>query len=152
VAGSLATYPHSLAFFNVWAGGPRAGHRFMLHSSLDWGQDLKRLQRWQETNNRQITLAYYGVVDPQSLGVKYLPSDELMPLRPGWYAISINTLTGVDDHCHGSFSNHHAILRSLCRYLRGRPPNELVGYSIYLFDLDANDLDEAEWAQPNLGK
>ena len=124
----------------------------MLHSSLDWGQDLKRLQRWQETNNRQITLAYYGVVDPQSLGVKYLPSDELMPLRPGWYAISINTLTGVDDHCHGSFSNHRAILRSLCRYLRGRPPNELVGYSIYLFDLDANDLDEAEWAQAKLEK
>lgn len=36
----LRTYPHSLAYFNEAAGGPENGHRHMLHSSFDWGQDL----------------------------------------------------------------------------------------------------------------
>jgi hypothetical protein len=38
---SLVTiYPHQLAYFNELAGGPRNGHKYLLGSSLDWGQDL----------------------------------------------------------------------------------------------------------------
>ncbi len=39
----LAAHPHELAFFNVAAGGPSGGRRFLVDSNLDWGQDLARL-------------------------------------------------------------------------------------------------------------
>ena len=40
-AGStLAAYPHQLAYFNELAGGPENGHRHLLGSSFDWGQDV----------------------------------------------------------------------------------------------------------------
>ena len=40
---SLAIYPHYLSYFNELAGGPRHGYRYLVDSSLDWGQDLPGL-------------------------------------------------------------------------------------------------------------
>ena len=40
VASTLSVYPHQLAYFNEAAGGPENGHKHLLHSNLDWGQDL----------------------------------------------------------------------------------------------------------------
>ena len=37
---TLSVYPHQLAYFNELAGGPEEGHRHLLGSNLDWGQDL----------------------------------------------------------------------------------------------------------------
>ena len=37
---SLSTYPHQLCFFNRVSGGPPNGHRHLIGSSLEWGQDL----------------------------------------------------------------------------------------------------------------
>ena len=40
VGSSLAVYPHHLAYFNEFVGGPKNGWRHLLGSSVDWGQDL----------------------------------------------------------------------------------------------------------------
>jgi len=42
----LRVSPHYLAFFNELAGGPGSGHRVLVDSNLDWGQDLKGLRNW----------------------------------------------------------------------------------------------------------
>jgi len=41
---TIAIIPHQLAYFNEIAGGPANGHRYLLGSNLDWGQDLLQLR------------------------------------------------------------------------------------------------------------
>lgn len=49
VASTLAVYPHQLAYFNELSGGPENGHRHLLHSNLDWGQDYLLVRRWMKS-------------------------------------------------------------------------------------------------------
>lgn len=45
LASSFYVYPHSLSYFNELTGGPLNGHRHLLGSNLDWGQDLLYAQK-----------------------------------------------------------------------------------------------------------
>ena len=45
---SLLVFPHSLSYFNDIVGGPANGHKHMINSNLDWGQDLWFLRDWVE--------------------------------------------------------------------------------------------------------
>lgn len=57
-------HPFYLTYFNQVAGGPSGGHRHVVDSNLDWGQDLKRLSIWVEENNiRNLNLDYFGWAD-----------------------------------------------------------------------------------------
>ena len=103
---SLRVYPHSLAFFNLLSGGPANGHRHLLGSNLDWGQDLLALKRWQAAHRdiplRQIV--YGGDTEPAYLGIDYAPVPTMEPgetqhaylrrLPPGVYAVSVAYLAG----------------------------------------------------------
>jgi len=101
------TYPHTLAFFNVLAGGPRNGFRSLADSNVDWGQDLKPLKRWMDQNHvDRIGLAYFGTADPAYYGmnVRYMwgttvpgvkPEDMGPPSLPGYVAVSVTLLDGV---------------------------------------------------------
>jgi hypothetical protein len=62
-------HPHHLSYFNELAGGPDAGHRHLLDSNLDWGQDLHALSAWLERDRpgEPVGLAYFGSVDPSIL-------------------------------------------------------------------------------------
>lgn len=106
IASSLSVYPHSLSYFNEFAGGPEGGPRHLLNSNVDWGQDLLYLKDWM-TNHpeaRPLHLAYFGGIDPARVGfADALPvccpktesgktSDR--GLSPGWYAVSVNLLHG----------------------------------------------------------
>ena len=46
VTSSMLTYPHHLAYFNDFIGGPRHGHKHLLGSSLDWGQGTLEAVEW----------------------------------------------------------------------------------------------------------
>jgi hypothetical protein len=95
---TVLSYPHFLAYFNELAGGPRFPHRggeILLDSNLDWGQDWKRLARWQEEQGwPELRLAPYGLVDPAIYGVRYTRDDCRM--GPGYLAVSANLVGGVD--------------------------------------------------------
>lgn len=71
-AGStLCVYPHQLAYFNELAGGPENGHRHLLGSNLDWGQDVLSAitrQRRHPSATRPLLLLRYGY-DPKVLGL-----------------------------------------------------------------------------------
>jgi Dolichyl-phosphate-mannose-protein mannosyltransferase len=67
---SLAYTPDFLPFFNFAAGGPKAGHRYLLDSNVDWGQDLNRLADWVTANHpRSVCLSYFGTADPKAYGI-----------------------------------------------------------------------------------
>jgi hypothetical protein len=68
---ALAT-PRYLSYVNVLGGGSRAGWRHFADSSIDWGQDLRRLKRWMDAEGvEEIGLAYFGTADPRAYGIRF---------------------------------------------------------------------------------
>lgn len=134
-AESARAYPHDLAFFNAFAGGPDGGARYLVDSNLDWGQDLKPLKAWMDEHGVDaINLAYFGTAKPSYYGI---PAIELpgsayyegsAQVRvPGYVAISQTILRGVylspaDRQFYASFAN--------------RQPVDDVGHSILIFWVD----------------
>jgi hypothetical protein len=73
-AGTLAVAPRYLEFFNELAGGPERGHRWLIDSNLDWGQDLIRLREYlQRERIDAVNLAYFGRVNPNVYGIRFSP-------------------------------------------------------------------------------
>jgi hypothetical protein len=104
VAANIRVYPHYLCYFNEFVGGPANGHKYLLDSNLDWGQDLIRLAAYQrQHSDRNMQLAYFGSVDPRRYGIQYaaLPNPYDLgkpgPLMAGDYVVSVSQLLGVDD-------------------------------------------------------
>jgi hypothetical protein len=122
----LAVAPRgTLAYFNALAGGPEGGHRVLLDSNLDWGQDLPRLASWmRERGIGEIQLAYHGVDDPSRYGIGHsdLPGWHLYPTRPpaepfrGTLAVSPNLLFGLLPRLGDPYAA-----------LRARPPDDRAG-------------------------
>jgi hypothetical protein len=64
------SYPNLLSYFPQWAGGTMNGHRWLLDSNYDWGQELEVLEKnWAEltraNGGRPPSLVSYGFVDPR---------------------------------------------------------------------------------------
>jgi hypothetical protein len=134
-----AVYPDCLAFFNRLIGGPRNGHWVLLDSNLDWGQDLKPLKRWMDTDHvEQINLAYFGTADPAYYGIRctYLigspsfhASQITAPRLPGYVAVSVQNLHGVRGDELG---------RAFYAPLLEREPTAVIGYSIHVYWVETN--------------
>ena len=150
ITSSLFVYPHTVSYFNELAGGPLHGHRHLLESNIDWGQDLMYLKEWLEQHPEAspLGLVCYSQIDPHSIGIKYwLPpgrQGRFAPssrLRPGWYAISVNYLRGmtrfpVSDGHNGRIypsGPDYAVFSKL-------PTVGRCGYSIYLYHVSADDI------------
>lgn len=140
---SLAVFPHSLAYFNEWAGGPTQGHAHLLDGNIDWGQDLLELKRWYNANPeaRPLYLKFMALFDPKISGMQFerLPRRNVDPQRPseppadirpapGWYAISVNEL-----YSYKHFGDHP----DDCAWFRQRQPLARAGYSIVIFHVPA---------------
>lgn len=69
---TLRNYPHELVYFNELSGGASSGDKHLLHSSLDWGQDLLMAARWQ-SEHPSSSRAFYFVrssFDPRAIGLR----------------------------------------------------------------------------------
>lgn len=110
--------PHFLAYFNSFAGGPAQGHRHLVDSSLDWGQDLPELKHWldKHTHGTPVFLSYFGLGEPDYYGIraKRLPfvngfkiPQPYVRLEPGIYAISATTLSHVYSAIRGPWTLEH---------------------------------------------
>ena len=128
VLESAIAYPHYLAFFNLPAGGSANGIDYVVNSNLDWGQDLKNLKVYLDSQGiDQVCLAYFGTADPDYYGIRHreLPA----ALGPGQQppdcvaAVSATYLVGLYAP-PGGYS-----------WLRGLDPMKRVGDSIYVYDL-----------------
>lgn len=115
IADSWLIRPHYLAYFNSVAGGPKNGWRHLVDSSLDWGQDLRGLRRWLETqpDTKDVYLSYFGTGDPGYEGISatflptlpdYRPPEYWHALDPGIYAISATMLQHVYSAERGPWS------------------------------------------------
>jgi hypothetical protein len=97
---TLINAPHYLSFFNLLGRGEN-GYQYVTDSNFDWGQDLKRLNKFIEKNNiSRIGVDYFGGGDPKYyLGDKaeYWWSEKGDPRNYGikYLALSVNTLQGA---------------------------------------------------------
>jgi hypothetical protein len=136
VASSIRAYPNYLAFFNELAGGPSNGHRILVDSNLDWGQDLKGLKQWMISQGVDtIQLAYFGTADPAYYRIKalYLPGSLFVsspPLTdvaksPPYVAISATYLAGL-----------YLAHKDTYAAFRGKKPVASIGHSILVYRTD----------------
>jgi 4-amino-4-deoxy-L-arabinose transferase-like glycosyltransferase len=119
--------PHYLGYFNSLRGGPSEGYRYLVDSSLDWGQDLPSLRRELEARGyRRVALCYFGTGRPFAYGLRavdWMAVDDPATSSCDWLAISATALQGTYDtpgRLIGKFEGLHAAR---------------AGYSIFLYDL-----------------
>jgi hypothetical protein len=136
-------YPFGIAFFNIAAGGPSAGSRYLLDSNLDWGQGLGELERWTRANRiLPIRMSYFGA----DMTFRYFRDDEVDTFPPPWtaaltkgrtqlipepghyYAISPTLLPG---HFFApKYRDYYAAFRTMTPVAR-------PGYSMFVYRVDA---------------
>lgn len=146
VFGSLANFPHSHAYFNLFVGGPRHGPLHLSDSNVDWGQDLLLLKDWAD---RHPDKPLDGVVHllPVILGVReltelprkdvpkvVLPAErsgqsrtapgEIFRLVPGRYAVSVVHLYRKD---------------SGYQYFQMLDPTAYVGHTVRIYEVSSDD-------------
>jgi hypothetical protein len=146
-------HPAYTAYFNELIGGPaQAGHYFS-DSSVDWGQDLRRLQDYVRANPQiqHLALDYFGGGDPRYYFCKrlYDSAGKLVATTNGfdcsdsvyesWHS-SNGRYTGQYIAVSETFlenDRYYADADGLpgYRYLREREPIAKIGYSIYLYKL-----------------
>jgi hypothetical protein len=132
-ATDLAVHPSQLAYFNPASGGPQSGHRWLLDSNLDWGQDLYRLPPALESLGvrEPIYLLYFGHVDPHLYGISY----QLLPREPveGVLAVSVTYLAGFSYPVLGPDGRSERVGPDRALWLRDHQPIARLG-SIWLYD------------------
>ncbi len=113
VAASVAIFPHYLAYFNAFAGGPLNGWRYLIDSNLDWGQDSAAARRaYVKRSETRV------IQDPGGPTV-------------GRILINVNSLVGLKPQQ----ANRYAWLRE------NFEPVDHVGYSWHVYDVDRDGLE-----------
>ena len=122
IAGALRVHPHYLMFFNSWIGGPDNGPQYLVIGD-SIGQDQKRLADWQAAQG--LSSIYYTRYSgrPEYWGIAY----SAPPCRPqsGVYA-----LEAIEVH------RPRRIEAGCLDWLTVEPPDERIGYSIYVYRVD----------------
>ncbi len=125
---SVAIYPHYTSFFNVFAGGPANGHKILLDSNLDWGQDLLYLKKYLDANKiRKVCTCYFGSALPEYYNVPY---EFVPPTSDAKARAELDCIVAVSaTPLFGLYMEP-----SYFTWLRERKPTARIGYSIYLYD------------------
>jgi hypothetical protein len=141
IASSLANYPHSLSYFNEFIGGPKNGGKHLIHSNLDWGQDIIGLKRWldQHPGAKPLYVDLLSGFSLSDLRIESQPIPRLgrndqsatqFTLPAGWYAISVDRLYRSTDP-----DEPNEILASFL----DRPIVHRIGWSIHLYHLPTDE-------------
>lgn len=141
---AVSVFPHFLTYFNQFAGGPSGGHRYVVDSNLDWGQDARRLSKYMDANGiEKVSLDYFGWADPSY----YLPDGRIVwttvgtftssrefienNRSDGWIAVSATFLqnsNGFKTFDRNDKKNYH--------WLTLYEPSAVIGNSIFLWKVE----------------
>jgi hypothetical protein len=146
VVAAVGTFPNHLSYFNEaacvlrepsrlsLAGGSSCGPYWLDDSNVDWGQGLKQLKTWLDTNapGRRVRLGYFGSIRPEYHRIDHqrVTGEALdRPPGPGLHAFSSHLVA-------------RALGRLTARYGSGAenwilhtPPTAIVGQAYYVYDV-----------------
>jgi hypothetical protein len=129
---SIFIFPHYLAYFNEFAGGPDNGYKYLIDSNIDWGQDFEGLQEYIKKHNLQnITIGYFGREQPELRGIEYKQL-KCYPTN-GIIAVSVNILQGLTKE-----------FAQCTAWLRKYKPIDKIGYSIFIYNIKGINETEEE--------
>ncbi|MFL5328553.1 MAG: hypothetical protein ACJ8C4_06530 [Gemmataceae bacterium] len=122
-----AIHPHQLAFFNELAGGPSDGHRWLLDSNLDLGQDWYLLRDWIVScpDRSPVRFAGWHLLSPATAGIRSQPFPSNR--SSGWYVISVNLVQGMRTAEYEPDS---------VAYIREYRPVGRIGYTLWVYRLE----------------
>lgn len=161
IGSSLWVYPHSLSYFNELVGGPTGGPAHLIHSNVDWGQDLLKLKKWLEKHPeaRPINLIYFGYFDPEHIGIDYMVPEEfasiqvggsLAKIPPGWYAVSVNFVRGYPWFVYRGDGSAVSLPQGALTGFQKLKPVAMAGYSIYIYHVtEEQSLENGQVAVPD---
>lgn len=141
VASCAAIFPHNHSYFNELVNGPSQGHRHLLSSNIDYGEDLFFARDWvgRHAPGQPLFLAYFGNFDPRVAGLAFAPPPATP--QPGVYVISVNflhpTAVQIDDGA-GNLRKANSLA-----YLKSFQPRYAAGYGMQIYVLSQDDV--ANW-------
>lgn len=139
-AASASVHPYYLTYFNELAGGPAEGHKRLLDSNLDWGQDLKALKAYlSEEGVSDLVLSYYGSTLPEYLGRDY--QDLFSTIDPK--SAHINSFHPEKEYLAVSATNLHGVYfrefgKDMFYWLKDTEPRRVLGNNIRLYDITSD--------------
>lgn len=96
IASTLRVYPHQLAYFNEAAGGPENGYKHLLHSNLDWGQDLLLVREWMNSCKLDASCVEFVSYFPHPM-VNLIISSSQVGKNSDWIVLSVTKLSHQSD-------------------------------------------------------
>jgi hypothetical protein len=138
----LFMHPSYLSYFNLFAGGPENGHKVIVDSNIDWGQDMKRLKEWIDENDiDEVKLSWFGTANPDYYGIQYEPLPGLPYYYNLWWDVPFDTQSPEPGIYVISVSNLWEIPlenKTVFAWFRDRTPDEKIGYSIFIYLVDGD--------------
>jgi 4-amino-4-deoxy-L-arabinose transferase-like glycosyltransferase len=123
-ADVLRYAPDYLSYFDIFVS-PQNGFRLLADSNLDWGQGLLALRKYQVEHPReQISLAYFGSVDPAIYGIN------ARLLNENEHATGTVIISAT--HLAGEYLKDQTAYQWLLHYRRVR----ILDHSLYVFSVD----------------
>jgi hypothetical protein len=131
--------PDYLEFFNLIAGGPNQGAKYLIDSNIDFGQDVVRLADWlhsDQARGRSYSLRLFMFPDKSLLRTLGLdPAAQFNnPVPGGLFAISKNVRYGLGAGQSEDWTMHS---KDDYSWLSKYPIVKQIGYSIDVYDLGA---------------
>lgn len=141
IAAALLVMPHYAAYFNELVE-PKNGHKYLLSSNLDMGQDLKGLRNYLRENNiGKIKLAYHGAFDPEYYNTSYepLPMESYIPWAPNFgleeYKEDCSKKYGIIAISVSNLHGYNLINESCFKWLDEYKPIKSIGHTIFVYDV-----------------
>lgn len=120
--------PDYLCYFNVLAGGPAQGYRWLVDSNLDWGQDLPLVRRTHDAMpGTRLLLHYFGTDNPEDYGIDGVEWDGSTRAEAAGCDVLAVSATNLVGAC--------AEGPEVFRDFRHIEPLARAGYSVFFFDL-----------------
>ncbi len=125
-ASFIIAWPNFLAYFSESVGGSANGHRYLVDSNLDWGQDLGKLKQYLALRQiEDVALVYFGSVDIDYFGFErvYLPTTDEVETGATFNGVAAVSVT--------------ALLSKEREYgwLLDYEPSATIGWSMWVYDM-----------------
>lgn len=142
IMASLLIMPHYAAYFNEFVGGPKNGHKYLVSSNLDMGQDLKGLRDYLKENNiKKVKLAYHGAFDPAYYNISYepLPMESYIPWAPNFgaenYKEDCSKKYGIIAISVSNLHGYNLLNESCFKWLDEYKPIKSIGHTIFVYNI-----------------